>query len=46
LCAGREQGADLIFAGAYGHARALEWRLGSVTRDLLTHALMYWLMSH
>ena len=32
------QGADLIVAGAYGHARAREWLFGGVTRDLLRSA--------
>jgi nucleotide-binding universal stress UspA family protein len=32
---GRETGADLIVAGAYGHARLREMLLGGVTRDLL-----------
>jgi nucleotide-binding universal stress UspA family protein len=32
---GREQKADLIVAGAYGHNRLREWILGGVTRDLL-----------
>jgi nucleotide-binding universal stress UspA family protein len=29
------QGADLIVAGAYGHARAREWLFGGVTQGLL-----------
>ena len=33
---GREQNADLMVAGAYGHNRLREWMLGGVTRDLLT----------
>ena len=33
---GREQKADLMVAGAYGHNRLREWMLGGVTRDLLT----------
>ena len=32
---GREQKADLMVAGAYGHNRLREWMLGGVTRDLL-----------
>jgi nucleotide-binding universal stress UspA family protein len=31
----REEGADLIVAGAYGHTRLGEWVFGGVTRDLL-----------
>jgi nucleotide-binding universal stress UspA family protein len=32
----REQKADLMVAGAYGHNRLREWMLGGVTRDFLT----------
>src|ERR1700722_8444083 len=31
----REQGANIIVAGAYGHSRLREWVLGGVTRDIL-----------
>jgi nucleotide-binding universal stress UspA family protein len=31
----RNEGADLIVAGAYGHTRLGEWIFGGVTRDLL-----------
>jgi nucleotide-binding universal stress UspA family protein len=31
---GRDQKADLLVAGAYGHNRLREWMLGGVTRDL------------
>ena len=31
----RNDGADLIVAGAYGHTRLGEWIFGGVTRDLL-----------
>lgn len=31
----KDDGADLIIAGAYGHSRVREWALGGVTRDLL-----------
>lgn len=34
-CAAREQGADLLIAGAHGRALLWEKLLGSVTRDLL-----------
>lgn len=34
----REEGADLLIAGAYGHARIQETVLGGVTRDLLRSA--------
>jgi len=42
----REQGADLIVAGAYGHSRMREWVLGGVTRDLLLRAVQFALLSH
>jgi nucleotide-binding universal stress UspA family protein len=41
-----EVGADLIVAGAYGHARLREKLLGGVTRDLLAAMKMPLLMSH
>ena len=41
-----QHGADLIVAGAYGHARIREWVLGGVTRDLLTHCPKCCLFSH
>ena len=41
-----QRGADLIVAGAYGHARVREWVLGGVTRDLLTHCPKCCLLSH
>jgi nucleotide-binding universal stress UspA family protein len=42
----REQGADVIVAGAYGHSRMREWVLGGVTRDLLLRAEQFALLSH
>jgi nucleotide-binding universal stress UspA family protein len=42
----REQGADLLVAGAYGHSRVREWVLGGVTRDLLLRAGRCALVSH
>ena len=42
----REQGADLIVAGAYGHSRVREWALGGVTRELLLHGSRCALLSH
>jgi nucleotide-binding universal stress UspA family protein len=42
----REQKADLIVAGAYGHNRLREWMLGGVTRDLLMCADRCSLVSH
>ena len=32
----REEGADLIVAGAYGHSRTREWVFGGVTHDFMT----------
>ena len=42
----RNEGADVIVAGAYGHSRLREWVLGGVTRDLLLRADMCALVSH
>lgn len=42
----REQKADVIVAGAYGHNRLREWILGGVTRDLLLRANGCSLVSH
>jgi nucleotide-binding universal stress UspA family protein len=42
----KEQGADVVVAGAYGHSRLREWVLGGVTRDLLLRADLCALVSH
>ncbi len=42
----KEQGADLVVAGAYGHSRTREWALGGVTHDLLLCANRCALVSH
>jgi len=42
----REQDADVIIAGAYGHSRLREWVLGGVTCDLLFRANCCTLLSH
>ena len=42
----RDQGADLVVAGAYGHSRVREWALGGVTRSLLLHSSRCSLLSH
>jgi nucleotide-binding universal stress UspA family protein len=42
----REQQADLLVAGAYGHSRVREWALGGVTRDLLLRPQRCTLVSH
>jgi len=41
-----ELGADLVVAGAYGHARAAENIFGGVTRDLLERTQLPLLLSH
>jgi nucleotide-binding universal stress UspA family protein len=41
-----QDGADLIVAGGYGHARLREWVFGGVTRDLLRHCPKCCLLSH
>ena len=43
---GREQKADLMVAGAYGHNRLREWMLGGVTRDFLTRPESCSFLSH
>jgi nucleotide-binding universal stress UspA family protein len=43
---GREQKADLLVAGAYGHNRLREWMLGGVTRDLLLRPETCTFVSH
>jgi nucleotide-binding universal stress UspA family protein len=42
----RQEDADLIVAGAYGHSRFREWVLGGVTRDLFTRTPRCALLSH
>lgn len=42
----RDQHADLIVAGAYGHSRVREWVLGGVTCDLLLTPPCPALLSH
>lgn len=42
----RDNGADLIVAGAYGHNRLREWAFGGVTRDLLLQGKICALLSH
>ena len=42
----RDIGADLLVAGAFGHARLWEKLLGGVTRDLLDHMSLPIFMSH
>ena len=39
-------GADVIVAGAYGHARLTEWVFGGVTNDLLTRSQHFSMLSH
>lgn len=42
----RDEGADLLVAGAYGHSRLGEWLFGGVTRELLATSPICCLMSH
>ena len=42
----KEQGADLIVTGAYGHSRLGEWIFGGMTRGLLDQAPFCLMMSH
>jgi len=42
----KEQGADLIVTGAYGHGRLGEWIFGGMTRGLLDQAPCCLMMSH
>ena len=42
----RDEGVDLIVAGAYGHSRLREWMLGGVTRELLLKSGLCTLLSH
>ena len=39
-------GADLVLAGAYGHARLREWVFGGVTRNLITRSRRCSFLSH
>jgi nucleotide-binding universal stress UspA family protein len=42
----KEEKADLIVAGGYGHSRLGEWIFGGVTRELLTASPVCCLLSH
>ncbi|MGH1591496.1 universal stress protein [Methylobacterium phyllosphaerae] len=42
----RDQQADLIVMGAYGHARLREWAFGGVTREILQETALCCLMAH
>ena len=42
----KQQGADLIVAGAYGHARLREWVFGGVTYELIKKSPVCCLLSH
>ena len=46
LEAAREQFADLIVLGAYGHSRAREWVLGGVTKGLLNDSDIPLFLAH
>jgi nucleotide-binding universal stress UspA family protein len=41
-----EYGADLLVAGAYGHARLREWVFGGFTHDLLRRSLRCAFLAH
>jgi nucleotide-binding universal stress UspA family protein len=42
----KQEGADLIVCGAYGHSRTREWAFGGVTRDLLERSPICCLMAN
>ena len=42
----RDEGANIIVAGAYGHTRLREWVFGGVTRTLLRQPTCCLLLSH
>jgi nucleotide-binding universal stress UspA family protein len=42
----KQEAADLIVAGAFGHGKLREWILGGVTRDLLGQSSRCQLMAH
>jgi nucleotide-binding universal stress UspA family protein len=42
----REENADLIVAGGYGHSRLGEWIFGGVTHDLLADSPVCCMLSH
>lgn len=42
----KDEGADLIITGGYGHSRLGEWMFGGVTRGLLSEAAVCVMMSH
>jgi nucleotide-binding universal stress UspA family protein len=42
----RDEGADLIVAGGYGHSRLGEWIFGGVTHELLSSSPVCCLLSH
>ena len=42
----RDNGCDVVVAGAYGHPRLTEWVLGGVTRTLLDRSALCLLLAH
>jgi nucleotide-binding universal stress UspA family protein len=42
----RDEGADLVVAGGYGHSRLGEWIFGGVTHELLTSSPVCCMLSH
>jgi nucleotide-binding universal stress UspA family protein len=46
IAAAREERADLLVTGCYGHSRLGEWMFGGMTRELLATSPVCCLMSH
>jgi nucleotide-binding universal stress UspA family protein len=46
IATAREERADLLVAGCYGHSRLGEWMFGGMTRELLATSPVCCLMSH
>ncbi len=44
--AARDEGAQLLVSGAYGHSRSQEWLFGGITQDLLSNSPLPWLTIH
>jgi nucleotide-binding universal stress UspA family protein len=42
----RQENADLVVAGGYGHSRLGEWIFGGVTHELLAKSPVCCLLSH
>jgi nucleotide-binding universal stress UspA family protein len=46
IATARDEHADLLVIGAYGHSRLGEWMFGGMTRELLANSSICCLMSH